>query len=80
MKRIYQRFIAMLLVVSIAMSTVLPTRNITYAAVNDSKETANLFERAIAAFMVTVLKFKTNTASIFLIVSSDCLYILALNK
>lgn len=53
MKRIYQRFIAMLIVVSIAMSTVLPTRNITYAAVNESKETANLFERAIAAFMVT---------------------------
>ena len=53
MKRIYQRFIAMLLVVSIAMSTVLPTRNITYAAANESEETANLFERAIAAFMMT---------------------------
>lgn len=51
MKKAYQRFIAMLIVISISMSVVLPTRNVTYAAADDEDE-ANLFETAISRFLM----------------------------
>ena len=48
MKRIYQRIIAMVMLVCIFMSSVLPTGSIVYATdVSENTDKANVFEKAI---------------------------------